>query len=223
MIYSGREQGCPYVSEGLTHYPSTTAIWHPKIPASNMAIGEESLKTALAISPAEPESDISSRPKELERRDTTGLNVVKGKDVDDAALFYNTHRDAFKPLDEDGRKRLTRKNFWCLLSQTWWIAFLIHLDKSTLSQASTMGIFDDVEWGDNQKNKFNDLFVVFYAGYLVALWPGAMLAQRVGHKLFINVSLLLWALLLGMHPLAKTSQHLMVLRFFLGMVSIPKQ
>lgn len=85
-----------------------------------------------------------------------------------------------------------------------------------------MGIFDDIAWGNNPKEQFNHLFVIFYAGYLVALWPGAALAQRIGHKLFINISLLLWALLLGMHPLAKTGQHLMILRFFLGMVSTEK-
>lgn len=158
----------------------------------------------------------------LDRQNTTGLRVVTKSDVDDATLFYTAHKDTVKPLDEAGQKRLTRKNFWFLLSQTWWIAFLIHLDKSTLSQASTMGIFDDIAWGSNPKEQFNHLFVIFYAGYLVALWPGAALAQRIGHKLFINISLLLWALLLGMHPLAKTGQHLMVLRFFLGMVNTEK-
>lgn len=186
-----------------------------------------SAKDGIALEPVQstyhqgPEKAISRPPRTLERQDTAGLNVVTRRDVDDATLFYTAHKDTVKPLDEAGQKRLTRKNFWFLLSQTWWIAFLIHLDKSTLSQASTMGIFDDIAWGKNPKDQFNHLFVIFYAGYLVALWPGAALAQRIGHKLFINISLLLWAFLLGMHPLAKTGQHLMVLRFFLGMVCLP--
>ncbi|KAL1859681.1 hypothetical protein VTK73DRAFT_7508 [Phialemonium thermophilum] len=80
--------------------------------------------------------------------------------------------------------------------------------------ASTMGIFRDV---DMTKNEYNNLFVVFYTGYLIALWPGAWVQQRVGLRYFITGSLFLWAFLLGMHPLVKTGKQLMALRFFLGM------
>lgn len=149
------------------------------------------------------------------RRDSAGIKLVTKKDVDDTTLFYNQYKDDAKPLDAAGLKRLNAKNFWFLLSQTWWVAFLIHLDKSTLSQASTMGIFEDVAM---TKNEYNDLFVLFYTGYLIALWPGAIISQRVGHKYFITTSLGLWALLLGLHPLVKTGKQMMALRFLLGMV-----
>lgn len=151
-----------------------------------------------------------------EHRDSAGYRIRTKQDVDDTALFYIEHKDTVEPLDQAGIKRLDRKNFWFLLSQTWWVAFLIHLDKSTLSQASTMGSFEDVSM---TKNEYNDLFVLFYTGYLIALWPGAAIAQKVGHKYFISVSLFLWALLLGMHPLVKTGKQLMALRFLLGMES----
>ncbi|KID65473.1 uncharacterized protein G6M90_00g053310 [Metarhizium brunneum] len=142
------------------------------------------------------------------------VHLVTKQDIDDTTLFYNRHKDDVEPIKPDEERRLNRKNFWFLLMQTWWVAFLIHLDKSTLSQASTMGIFRDVKMS---KSEYNDLFVLFYAGYLIALWPGAALAQRVGHKQFITGSLLLWALLLGMHPLVKTGKQMMGLRFILGM------
>lgn len=150
---------------------------------------------------------------------TSGLrqrvHLVTHKDIDDTTLFYNKHKHDVEPVKHGEERRLNQKNFWFLLCQTWWIAFLIHLDKSTLSQASTMGIFKDVKMS---KKEYNDLFVLFYTGYLVALWPGAALAQRIGHKQFITGSLLLWALLLGMHPLVKTGKQMMGLRFVLGMV-----
>ncbi|KAG0157019.1 hypothetical protein PDIDSM_4202 [Penicillium digitatum] len=66
-----------------------------------------------------------------------------------------------------------------------------------------MGTFKDVHMS---KNEYNDLFVLFYAGYLVALWPGAWISQRVGHKHFTTGSLFLWALLLGVHPAVKTDR-----------------
>lgn len=144
------------------------------------------------------------------------INIVKKQDVDDTAIFYNQNKVSVEHLSPREADNVTRKNFWFLLSQTWWIAFLIHLDKSTLSSASTMGIFEDVEMS---KSQYNDLFVLFYTGYLVALWPGAALAQRVGHKYFIVGSLALWALLLAMHPLVKNGKQMMGLRFILGMVS----
>ena len=146
---------------------------------------------------------------------TDNQHHVTQKDVDDTTVFYAREKDQVGPLTPELKKKINRKNFWCLLSQTWWIAFLIHLDKSTLSQASTMGIFEDVAMS---KSEYNNLFVVFYAGYLIALWPGGFVAQRVGHKYFINASLCLWALLLGLHLVVKNGREMMVLRFFLGMV-----
>lgn len=144
------------------------------------------------------------------------LHFVTKRDIDDTTLWYNQHKPSARVLSPAEASKVTRKNFWFLLMQTWWVAFLIHLDKSTLSQASTMGIFEDVHI---KKDQFNHLFVIFFAGYLIALWPGAALAQRVGQKQFIVGSLAIWALLLGMHPLAKNYSHLIALRFLLGMVS----
>ncbi|KAK5806008.1 hypothetical protein VI817_000266 [Penicillium citrinum] len=140
--------------------------------------------------------------------------VVDQRETDDTSYFYNKNKDNVPPLTPELEGKLVRKNFWFLLAQTWWISFLIHLDKSTLSSASTMGIFDDV---DMTKNEYNQLFMLFYAGYLVALWPGAYISQRVGHKYFITGSLFLWALLLGVHPAVKTGKQMMAVRFLLGM------
>lgn len=175
------------------------------------------------VSPGEKrEVDVqaTSFGSELPNNPPHDPHVVDGRDTDDTTYFYNTNKDKVGPLTPEAEGRLIRKNFWCLLSQTWWISFLIHLDKSTLSQASTMGIFKDVQMS---KNEYNDLFVLFYAGYLVALWPGAWISQRVGHKHFITGSLFLWALLLGVHPAVKTGKQMMAVRFLLGMVSTPSR
>ncbi|OTA93991.1 hypothetical protein M434DRAFT_30498 [Hypoxylon sp. CO27-5] len=147
-------------------------------------------------------------------RDTNIVSHVGLGDVDDTTIFYNLNKDKVMPLTPEIESKIVRKNFWCLLNQTWWIAFLIHLDKSTLSQASTMGIFEDVNM---TKKEYNDLFVMFYVGYLIALWPGAWLLQKIGQKHFITGSLFLWAFLLGMRPFVKTGKQLMGLRFVLGM------
>ncbi|KAH1315752.1 hypothetical protein KXX47_003454 [Aspergillus fumigatus] len=144
--------------------------------------------------------------KETPRVTTRSPNVVDKKDIDDTTLFYNTHKDQVRPLTPEVERKLVRKNFWCLLLQTWWISFLIHLDKSTLSSASTMGVFRDVAMS---KNEYNRLFIFFYLGYMIALWPGAWLAQRIGHKHFITGSLLLWALLIGVHPAVTTGKQMM--------------
>ncbi|EGX95721.1 putative allantoate permease of the major facilitator superfamily [Cordyceps militaris CM01] len=142
------------------------------------------------------------------------LHFVTKRDIDDTTLWYNQHKPSARALEPHEIKKVNQKNFWFLLMQTWWVAFLIHLDKSTLAQASTMGIFEDVKI---KKDQFNHLFVIFFAGYLIALWPGAALAQRVGQKQFIVGSLATWALLLGMHPLAKNYSQMIALRFLLGM------
>src|SRR5699024_5704749 len=99
----------------------------------------------------------------------------------------------------------------------WWISFLIHLDRATLSSASTMGIFKDVKM---TKNEYNQLFIVFYVGYLVALWPGAWVSQRIGHKRFITGSLFCWAELVGVHPAVRTGREMMAVRFLLGLVAM---
>ncbi|EKV09386.1 hypothetical protein PDIG_30300 [Penicillium digitatum PHI26] len=53
--------------------------------------------------------------------------VIDVRDTDDTTCFYNTNKDKVRPLTPEAEGRLVRKNFWCLLSQTWWISFLIHL------------------------------------------------------------------------------------------------
>ncbi|KAJ0305353.1 hypothetical protein Brms1b_010849 [Colletotrichum noveboracense] len=72
-------------------------------------------------------------------------HAVSKDEVDDTTLFYNLNKEKAGSFTAEMEGKLVRKNFWFLLGQTWWIAFLIHLDKSTLSQASTMGIFKDVD------------------------------------------------------------------------------
>lgn len=141
---------------------------------------------------------------------------VSQKEADDTTYFFNTNKGSAGPLTPDVEGRLIRKNFCFLLGQTWWISFLIHLDRATLSSASTMGIFEDIHMS---KNEYNELFILFYVGYLIALWPGAWLSQRLGHKQFITGSLFLWAVLIGVHPAVKTGRQMMAVRFFLGMVS----
>jgi ACS family allantoate permease-like MFS transporter len=170
----------------------------------------------MYTSSQQPGVDCDGQIKESTRVSTRQRYVDK-EDADDTTVFYNTHKDSVRPLTPEIERKLVRKNFWFLLLQTWWISFLIHLDKSTLSSASTMGIFQDV---DMTKNQYNQLFTLFYAGYLIALWPGAWIAQRIGHKQFICGSLFLWALLIGVHPAVKTGKEMMAVRFLLGMVSL---
>ncbi|KAL4947674.1 hypothetical protein BDW69DRAFT_199468 [Aspergillus filifer] len=79
--------------------------------------------------------------------------------------------------------------------------------------ASTMGILGDVSM------EYNRLFVLFYTGYLVALWLGAWFSQRVEHKHFMTGSLLLWAPLIGVHLAVKSGRQMMAMRFLLGIVT----
>ncbi|KAL4878771.1 major facilitator superfamily domain-containing protein [Aspergillus karnatakaensis] len=154
---------------------------------------------------------MSGRPA---KRPARAPNVINKREPDDTTLFYNTNKQRVSLLTPETENKLIRKNFWCLLLQTWWVSFLIHLDKSTLSSASTMGLFEDVHIS---KSEYNQLFLLFYLGYLIALWPGAWLAQRIGHKHFITGSLFLWALFIGLHPAVKAGKQMMALRFLLGM------
>ncbi|KAJ5974585.1 MFS general substrate transporter [Penicillium waksmanii] len=175
--------------------------------------GEKNSDISNAIQASSSEGN-HEQATDLPHRTSQQPKVIDQKDTDDTTYFYNTNKDHVRPLTPELEGKLIRKNFWYLLIQTWWISFLIHLDKSTLSSASTMGIFNDVKM---TKNEYNQLFMLFYAGYLIALWPGAWISQRVGHKYFITGSLFLWALLLGVHPAVKTGKQMMAVRFLLGM------
>ncbi|BCR86611.1 putative allantoate permease of the major facilitator superfamily [Aspergillus chevalieri] len=164
-------------------------------------------------SPAIAETHASKGP-EPSRTPTITTTPINLKDADDTTTFYNTHKPLTNPLPPAEESRLVHKNLLYLLGQTWWISFLIHLDRATLSSASTMGIFRDVKM---TKNEYNRLFIVFYVGYLVALWPGAWVSQRIGHKRFITGSLFCWALLVGVHPAVRTGREMMAVRFLLGL------
>ncbi|KAJ5112731.1 MFS general substrate transporter [Penicillium argentinense] len=176
--------------------------------------GEKSSGVSTDVRAPDSREESHDHAKEVARRSSQQRRIINQKDTDDTSYFYNTNKNKVRPLTPELEGKVVRKNFWYLLIQTWWISFLIHLDKSTLSSASTMGIFKDVQM---TKNEYNQLFMLFYAGYLIALWPGAWISQRVGHKYFITGSLFLWALLLGVHPAVKTGKQMMAVRFLLGM------
>lgn len=159
----------------------------------------------------------SKQEKKVIDEPVSRVHMVSQRDLDDTTVWYNKHKHLGEaPMTEKEISRLNRKNFWFLLCQTWWVAFLIHLDKSTLSTASTMGLKKDIPMS---KEEYNLTFTLFYLGYLIALWPGAALAQRIGHKQLIVGSLVLWGFLLGMHMVIKNISQLLALRFLLGMVS----
>lgn len=177
--------------------------------SGNTIVQDTSKSTNFDVGGKERSSGHGSPPER-------GPIVVSQEETDNTTCFYNTNKDNVQPLTPEIEGKLIRRNFWFLLGQTWWISFLIHLDRSSLSSASTMGIFKDINM---TKNEYNQIFTLFYVGYLIALWPGAWISQRVGHKQFVTVSLFLWAVLIGVHPAIRTGKQLMAVRFLLGMVS----
>ncbi|KAF1347165.1 MFS transporter [Delphinella strobiligena] len=89
------------------------------------------------------------------------------------------------------------------------------VDKSTLSYASILGLFEETGIGNTD---YNNLNTVFYVGYTVAQWPGNYLLQRLPFGEFVAATIFTWSVIIFLHCAAFNYGRLIALRFFLGAV-----
>ncbi|EED19824.1 putative allantoate permease of the major facilitator superfamily [Talaromyces stipitatus ATCC 10500] len=161
-------------------------------------------------------SEKTANLKTTVNAEPANINPVVSKKYADVTLeFVELYGDSTPPLTEKEEKKLSRKLFWYIILLLTITNLLLFIDKSTLSYASLLGIFEETHLNGTQYNNLNTLF---YVGYIVGQFPGHYLMQRLPLGKYVSGTTFFWALIIFLHDTARSYGGLIPLRFFLGFV-----
>lgn len=139
--------------------------------------------------------------------------VVSEKGADETLQLLEEHGDKVGELTPELEGKLKSKIRNHILTLVIIIDLILYIDKSTLSYAALLGIYEETGLNDTQYNNLNTLF---YVGYMVAQIPGHYLMQKLPLGRFVTISVFLWSVVVFLHCTATSYGGLIPLRFFLG-------
>ena len=94
----------------------------------------------------------------------------------------------WQPQEE---RRLVRKLDWKVLSRVCFATFAVSLDRGNTSYALADKMLDNI---NISRNEFNYGIMVFWISYLIAEFPCAIIAKKVGPDLWIPIQLIVWGI-----------------------------
>ncbi|KAI8149503.1 major facilitator superfamily domain-containing protein [Fennellomyces sp. T-0311] len=109
--------------------------------------------------------------------------------------------------------KLVKKINLALMPLICAVLFIQFIDKSTLSYAAVMGLYEDTGISQSQ---FSWLGSIFYVGYLAFQIPNNFLLQRFPMSKYLGTILIVWGACLALTSLARNFQDLAGFRFLLG-------
>ncbi|GAA5834966.1 hypothetical protein JCM11251_002074 [Rhodosporidiobolus azoricus] len=117
------------------------------------------------------------------------------------------------PESKEERRLLVKVDFF-ILSFICLMYFSNYLDRANLANAYVSGMKESLGMVGNDLNKVNTMFTV---GYTIAMIPQNVLIQYVPPRIVFPIMTVTWGGLTMVTAAAKSTTHLMVIRFFQGM------
>ncbi|KAK0101323.1 hypothetical protein ONS95_006499 [Cadophora gregata] len=118
-------------------------------------------------------------------------------------------------MSEDAAKKVQKKLYFHVMFLVCCISLILFIDKATLGVSSILGLFE--ETGISLQEYIN-LNMFFYVGYVLALWPGHYLLQRLPFGKTVSTIIFTWAVVIFLHCVATSYGPLIVVRMALGAV-----
>ncbi|KAI5475237.1 hypothetical protein MNV49_001717 [Pseudohyphozyma bogoriensis] len=156
------------------------------------------------------EKHLKEASPDLSRQTT----LVDASDADPLVAYLHEHRDV-REATPDEAARLSKKLHWIVVPVVSMVTLMLYIDKSTLGQASILGLLEDTNLNQQQ---FDNLSTFFYVGFGLGVWPMGYLLNKLPVGKFVTAVFVTWAIIIGLHPLATNYAGLSMLRFFLGVV-----
>ncbi|KAJ9138184.1 Sucrose/H+ symporter, plant [Pleurostoma richardsiae] len=147
--------------------------------------------------------------------ETSSLDAgaVKAQYADTTLELVEQYGSTVNELTPKKLRILKNKLYLHILVLLVIINLMLFIDKSTLSQASLLGILEDTGMGNSE---YNNLNTIFYTGYIVGQIPGQLLIQRLPVRVYVSGSIFVWAVIVLLHCPANSYGGLIPLRFLLG-------
>ncbi|WOO79139.1 putative transporter [Vanrija pseudolonga] len=98
------------------------------------------------------------------------------------------------------------------------LLILNYLDRNALSLARVQGIEADLGL---KGNNFNTAISVLFCGYIIGQLPSNLVLSRVRPSVYLSVMCVLWGIVSAATAAANNFGHLVVVRFFLGVLESP--
>ncbi|KAH7146522.1 major facilitator superfamily domain-containing protein [Dactylonectria macrodidyma] len=115
-------------------------------------------------------------------------------------------------------KSLVRKLDFTLVPMVWVLYLFNYLDRNNIAQARLSSFEEDLGLVGSQ---FNVAVSILNVGYMLMQLPSNMMLTRTRPSLYIPAWTALWSCVSAATAGAKNYQHLLVIRFFLGITEAP--
>uniref|UniRef100_A0A8H7KB78 Major facilitator superfamily (MFS) profile domain-containing protein n=1 Tax=Bionectria ochroleuca TaxID=29856 RepID=A0A8H7KB78_BIOOC len=115
-------------------------------------------------------------------------------------------------------KSLVRKLDLTLVPMVWLLYLFNYLDRNNIAQARLSSFEKDLGL---KGNEFNVAVSILNIGYMLMQLPSNMLLTRTRPSLYIPFWTALWSIVSAATAAASNYQHLLVIRFFLGIAEAP--
>ncbi|EXJ87779.1 hypothetical protein A1O1_04706 [Capronia coronata CBS 617.96] len=110
-------------------------------------------------------------------------------------------------------KKLVRKVDFFILTFCCLMYFFNYLDRSNLTQAYVSGMKEDLNFKGNQ---LTQITTIFTCGYIVGMVPCNLALYYIKPRFFFPSMCIVWAGLTMVTAAAKKPEHIMAIRFFVG-------
>ncbi|KAJ9494019.1 hypothetical protein H2202_010566 [Exophiala xenobiotica] len=110
-------------------------------------------------------------------------------------------------------RKLVRKVDWFILSFCCLMYFFNYLDRSNLTQAYISGAKEQLNFKGNQ---LTQITTIFTCGYIVGMVPCNLALYYIKPRIFFPSMMVLWAALTMVTAAAQKPEHIMAIRFFVG-------
>ncbi|KAI0486364.1 MFS general substrate transporter [Xylaria cf. heliscus] len=152
-------------------------------------------------------------------------NSTSSENVDietqSATEEVETKPDQEPIIDEEwlaAEKSLTRKLDFTLVPMCWILYVFNYLDRNNIAQARLYKFEEDLRLVGNQ---FNVVVSILNVSYLLTQVPSNLILTRTRPSLYIPFWVCLWSVASGSVAAAKNYQHLIAIRFVLGIAEAP--
>ncbi|KAF5519185.1 Pantothenate transporter liz1 [Colletotrichum aenigma] len=126
---------------------------------------------------------------------------------------FSDLRQHFKGASTPQEKRLVLKLDFFILTFCCLAYFMNYLDRASITQAYVSGMRQDLGFKGAQLTEVTTLYAT---AYLIGIVPNNLLLPYFKPKRFFPFMITTWAIITMLNAVAKTPQHMMVIRFFQG-------
>ncbi|VUC29948.1 unnamed protein product [Clonostachys rosea] len=145
--------------------------------------------------------------------DDYGVGEVIPTDIN-VGSEVGTPSGGYQPGTE-AEKKLLRKIDLYLLPMLWVMCVLAYIDRNNIGNADAAGMSKDIGMSDTNYSMLITIFFIAYCSWEV---PSNLILARVRPSYYVPGLMIVWGAIVCVMAEVKTYEHILVCRFFLGII-----